>query len=201
MAARFHNNEAWCTKHRRPTFQGRPYRLTLPHGSCGPNSSGGGCQPIRAPAEVVDLLLKARAHLHGADMINATAAHWASLANNAPGLRLMFEARADLQRRNFVGMNVFEVACSNGAVDTMAEVLAHFPSTDLRLGLHYALLFYGGYEDPIRYLIAAKANLNEPFRIQIEQTAWWILLQIASARHLGILRNSVLAFLSARLAV
>ena len=100
------------------------------------------------------MLLKARASLQSVDMINAAAVHWASLANNAVGLRLLLKARADLTKRNFVGMNVFEVACSNGAVDTMAEVLAEVPSTNLRLGLHYALMFYGAYEDPIRDLLS-----------------------------------------------
>lgn len=133
--------------------------------------------------EVMEILLEARATLTSADMINATAAHWASLANNAAGLRLLCQARADVQRRNFVGMNVFEVACSNGAVDAMAEILTQVPSTSLRLGLHDALLFYGAYEEPLRFLLRARANLNEPFDIQIRQPAWWILLHVASARH------------------
>ncbi|CAE7555450.1 unnamed protein product [Symbiodinium microadriaticum] len=133
--------------------------------------------------EVMEILLEARATLTSADMINATAAHWASLANNVAGLRLLCQARADFQRRNFVGMNVFEVACSNGAVGAMAEILTQVPSTSLRLGLHYALLFYGAYEEPIRFLLRARANLNEPFDIQIQQPAWWILLHVASARH------------------
>eukprot|EP00439_Symbiodinium_sp_Y106_P030152 s2018_g3.t1 len=121
--------------------------------------------------EVMEVLLQARATVTSRDMINATPAHWAGLANNAAGLRLLCHARADLQRRSMVGMNVFQVACSNGAVDAMAEILAQFPSTDLRLGLHYALLFYGAYEDPVQFLLRAKANLNEPFNVPIQQPA------------------------------
>ena len=133
--------------------------------------------------EVMEVLLQARATVTSRDMINATPAHWAGLANNAAGLRLLCHARADLQRRSMVGMNVFQVACSNGAVDAMAEILAQFPSTDLRLGLHYALLFYGAYEDPVQFLLRAKANLNEPFNVPIQQPAWLMLLHVASGRH------------------
>ena len=133
--------------------------------------------------EVMEVLLQARATVTSRDMINATPAHWAGLANNAAGLRLLCHARADLQRRSMVGMNVFQVACSNGAVDAMAEILAQFPSTDLRLGFHYALLFYGAYEDPVQFLLRAKANLNEPFNVPIQQPAWLMLLHVASGRH------------------
>ncbi|CAE7228137.1 unnamed protein product [Symbiodinium microadriaticum] len=85
---------------------------------------------------------EARATITSGDMTNATPAHWAGLANNAAGQRFLYHARADL-RRSMVGMSVFQVACSHGAVDAMTEILAQVPSTDVRLGLHYALLFYG----------------------------------------------------------
>ncbi|CAE7779809.1 unnamed protein product [Symbiodinium sp. CCMP2456] len=129
--------------------------------------------------EVIEVLLKARASLTRTDRIHATAAHWASLANNHTGLRLLCQARADIQRRNIVGMGVFQVACSNGAVDAMAEILAQSPTTSLRFGLHWALLFWGAYEAPIRFLIRANANLDEPFHIQIQHqlspSSWTLL--------------------------
>ena len=81
---------------------------------------------IRSPCcvaspEVMETLIAARASTHHADVARATPVHWASLANNANGLRMLCEARAELMKQNVLGMSVFDMACCNGAVESMAE--------------------------------------------------------------------------------
>lgn len=134
--------------------------------------------------QVMETLIAARASTHHADVARATPVHWASLANNANGLRMLCEARADLMKQNVLGMSVFDMACCNGAVESMAEILAQNPEMSMRFGLHFAVMFLGGHEKPIQWLIHAKADLEEKFEVQRrKQPEWWVLIQMSSLRH------------------
>ncbi|CAE7250724.1 kidins220b, partial [Symbiodinium sp. CCMP2456] len=131
--------------------------------------------------QVMETLIAARASVHRADTIRATPAHWASLGNNADGLRLLCDANADLLKQNVLGMRVFDTACCKAAVETMAKMLAENPETSIRFGLHFAVMFHGGHEKPIHWLIQAKADLEERFEVQkTQQPEWWVLIQMSS---------------------
>jgi len=134
--------------------------------------------------QVMETLIAARAGIHRADTTRATPAHWASLSNNADGLHMLCEARADPLKQNVAGMHVFDTACCNAAIDSMTVMLAQNPETSLRFGLHFAVMFHGGHEKPIQWLIHAKADLEERFEVQKkDQPSWWVLIQMSSLRH------------------
>ena len=125
----------------------------------------------------METLIAARAGIHRADTTRATPAHWASLSNNADGLHMLCEARADPLKQNVVGMHVFDTACCNAAIDSMTVMLAQNPETSLRFGLHFAVMFHGGHEKPIQWLIHAKLGL--PVAICLIIRSFWVPYELA----------------------
>ncbi|CAE7838253.1 unnamed protein product [Symbiodinium sp. CCMP2592] len=134
--------------------------------------------------DVLKLLLSARANVNACDTTIATALHGACAANNAAGVRILFEAMADSSRRCFPGMTPLQVACACASADAMKELLALVPSTSLQHCLHFALMFQGGYAETITCLIQAKADVDEQFQLSMmKDTAWWLVLILAGLRH------------------
>jgi len=134
--------------------------------------------------DALKLLLSARANVNACDTTIATALHGACAANNAAGVRILFEARADSSRRCFPGMTPLQVACACASADAMKELLALVPSASLQHCLHFALMFQGGYAETITCLIQAKAGVDEQFQLSmVKDTAWWLVLTLAGLRH------------------
>ncbi|CAE7584650.1 ankrd52 [Symbiodinium natans] len=133
--------------------------------------------------EVMHVLLEARANVNARDSHYGTPLHWANISNNSEGVRILCQAAADPNVRCFPGLTPFETACACSAISAMREMLAQIPSTSLKRSLHWALMFHGGSTDTVRFLIDARANVDERFDVSVKEPTWWLLLTGASMKH------------------
>ncbi|CAE7297598.1 unnamed protein product [Symbiodinium natans] len=134
--------------------------------------------------EAVELLLCARADVNYKDGFGGNALHTACAGNNPHGVRLLCHARANLNQQAMPGMSPFMISCACGSRRAMKEMLSLNPDVSLRHCLHVALMFAGGGSaDLVSVLLAAQANVNEQFRVQIQEPGWWLLMNAMGVRH------------------
>ena len=134
--------------------------------------------------EAVELLLCARAHINYKDGFGGNALHTACAGDNPRGVRLLCHARADMNQQSVPGMSPFMISCACGSQRAMKEMLTLNPDLSLRHCLHIALMFAGaGSADVVSVLLAARANANEQFRVQIREPGWWLLMNELGVRH------------------
>ena len=131
--------------------------------------------------DVLMTLLSARADVHARDARQATAIMWAAVANDASGIRCLCQAGADPSDSCHPGINTLQAACSFASLDSMAELRSQAPSLSLKFCLHYALMFQGGFSEPISFLIQARADVNEQF--EAEGKMWWLVMKLQRIRH------------------
>eukprot|EP00439_Symbiodinium_sp_Y106_P053241 s1189_g7.t1 len=131
--------------------------------------------------DVLETLLSARADVHARDARQATAIMWAAVANDASGIRCLCQARADPSDSCNPGISTLQAACSFASLDAMAELRSQAPSLSLKFCLHYALMFQGGFYEPISILIQARADVNEQF--EADGKMWWLVMKLGSFRH------------------
>ncbi|CAE6911903.1 unnamed protein product [Symbiodinium sp. CCMP2592] len=133
--------------------------------------------------DAVSLLLAARAWPNSRDGRKATALHWASIADNAEGIRLLCQGGADLTMQAFPELVPLLAACAEGAVAALQEILLQVPNHSLQHGLHFAFIMRGGSPNLVSALIQGRADINEQFDIQwSKQPSWWILFRISQIR-------------------
>eukprot|EP00438_Fugacium_kawagutii_P024121 Skav222757 [mRNA] locus=scaffold600:111323:113131:+ [translate_table: standard] len=132
--------------------------------------------------EVVKVLLAGRANVNARCVYRATALVGAASSDNAAAVRILCEAKADVLLKAFPDSSPFRVACSQGSVKAMKEILINFPAVSLRFCLHCALVFFGD-GDTVSALIDASANIDEQLRIPMSRFNWWGLLKALHARH------------------
>ena len=134
--------------------------------------------------EAVELLLCARAHVNYKDGFGGNALHTACAGNNPHGVRLLCRARANMNQQAMPGMSPFMISCACGSRRAMKEMLSLNPDVSLRHCLHVALMFAGGGSAHlVSVLLAARANVNEQFRVQIQEPGWWLLMNAMGVRH------------------
>jgi len=133
--------------------------------------------------DAVSLLLAARAWPNSRDGRKATALHWASIADNAEGIRLLCRGGADLTMQAFPELVPLLAACAEGAVAALQEILLQVPNHSLQHGLHFAFIMRGGSPNLVSALIQGRADINEQFDIRwSKQPSWWILFRISQIR-------------------
>eukprot|EP00439_Symbiodinium_sp_Y106_P007077 s7795_g1.t1 len=133
--------------------------------------------------QVLKTLISARANVNARDSHDGTALHWANISNNPEGVGILCQAGADPTIRCFPGLTPFETACGCSSVEAMKEMLIQVPSTSLRRSLHWALMFHGGSTETVKFLIHARADVDERFQISATEPTWWLLMKGASIKH------------------
>ncbi|CAE7039397.1 ANK1 [Symbiodinium sp. CCMP2456] len=89
----------------------------------------------------------------------------ASFGNNATGIQLLCQARANPNRKNLLGMSALQHACATGACDAIDMLLnIGEGNLDLSGSLHAAALLHGGSHTTISRLLEARADVDEQFR-------------------------------------
>ncbi|CAE7812455.1 unnamed protein product [Symbiodinium sp. CCMP2456] len=134
--------------------------------------------------EAVELLLCARAQVNYKDGFGGNALHTACAGDNPRGVRLLCHARANVNQQCMPGASPLVLSCTCGSRRAMKELLTLNPDLSLRHCLHFALMFAGGGSaDLVSVLLQARANVNEQFRVQIQEPGWWLLMNIMGVRH------------------
>ena len=134
--------------------------------------------------EAVELLVCARAQVNFKDGLGGNALHAACAGDHARGVRLLCRARANMNQQAMPGMSPFMISCACGSRRAMKEMLSLNPDVSLRHCLHVALMFAGGCSAHlVSVLLAARANVNEQFRVQIQEPGWWLLMNAMGVRH------------------
>ncbi|CAE7654007.1 unnamed protein product [Symbiodinium sp. CCMP2592] len=134
--------------------------------------------------EALELLLCARAHVNNKDGFGGNALHTACVGDHARGVRLLCHARANVNQQAMPGMSPLMISCACASRHAMKEMLNLNPGLSLRHGLHITLMFAGGGSaDLVSVLLAARANVNEQFRVQIQEPGWWLLMNVMGVRH------------------
>lgn len=112
--------------------------------------------------EAMRLLISARAE------INSNAVHTplgvACLANDAAGVRLLCQARADPHLKNPFGDHALNMAAAAGSIDAMEALFQQTSDFDLTFTLHTAVMLQGGSHQVVRRLIEADADVDQPYR-------------------------------------
>lgn len=112
--------------------------------------------------EAMRLLISARAE------INSKAVHTplgvACLANDAAGVRLLCQARADPHLKNPFGDHALNMAAAAGAIDAMEALFQQTKDFDLTFTLHTAVMLQGGSHQVVRRLIEAEADVDQVYR-------------------------------------
>ncbi|CAE7667124.1 Ankrd17, partial [Symbiodinium sp. CCMP2456] len=134
--------------------------------------------------EAVELLLRARAHVNYKDAWGGGALHPACAGDNPLGVRLLCHARANVNQQAMPGMSPFMLSCVCGSRRAMKEMLTLNPDVSLRHCLHVTLMFAScGSADLVSVLLQARANVNEQFRVQIQEPGWWLLMNAMGVKH------------------
>ncbi|CAE7694981.1 unnamed protein product [Symbiodinium sp. CCMP2592] len=113
--------------------------------------------------DVMTLLLEARADVspRGA---RPPPLCLASFGNNATGIQLLCQARANPHGKNLLGMSALQHASATGACDAMDMLLnIGGGNLDLSGSLHAAALLHGGSHTTITRLLEARADVDEQF--------------------------------------
>ena len=144
--------------------------------------------------DVMQVLLSAHANVHARCVLRATALTWCCTSDNAPGVRLLLEWKADPLLKSFPGVSSFKTACCFGSTEVVKELLTTIRhQVSLRFSLHCALAF-NGESDVIACLIEASADVNEQLHIPLSRTAMW--LQLKALRTMHYVSPSVLTLLA-----
>ncbi|CAE7735918.1 Ephx2 [Symbiodinium sp. CCMP2456] len=134
--------------------------------------------------EAVELLLCARAHVNYKDGFGGNALHIACAGDNPHAVRLLCHARANVNQQAGPGMSPLMISCACGSRRAMKEMLTLNPDLSLLHCLHVALMFAScGSADLVSDLLDARANVNEQFRVQIQEPGWWLLMNFMGLRH------------------
>lgn len=114
--------------------------------------------------QALELLLRYRA------CVNTKAVHTplglACLADDAIGVRLLCNAKADPHMRNPFGDHALNMATANGSCEAMDALLLQSSDFDLSTSLHCAVLLQGGSSQAVTRLLEANAKVDEPYRIR-----------------------------------
>jgi len=132
---------------------------------------------------VMRLLLSVQADVNARDITGSVPLHAACFSNNAAGVRILLEARADPNLEAFTGFSPFQLAAGCSSLDAMKEMLAQNPEQSLRYCLHSALIIQRGFTETIAFLIAAKADVDEEYRVGTTHPTWWLLLNLSASLH------------------
>ena len=132
--------------------------------------------------DTLRVLLSARADVHDRASHWGMALHSASFADNVEGVRILYAARADPNRRMGPGLDAFALACAAGSYRVISELRSQMHRDGLpKHSLHYALMIDGGSTLSISTLIQARADVNEP--LHFTQPTWRLLFAALSIRH------------------
>eukprot|EP00439_Symbiodinium_sp_Y106_P012605 s7795_g1.t2 len=110
--------------------------------------------------QVLKTLISARANVNARDSHDGTALHWANISNNPEGVGILCQAGADPTIRCFPGLTPFETACGCSSVEA-----------------------YPGSTETVKFLIHARADVDERFQISATEPTWWLLMKGASIKH------------------
>ena len=136
--------------------------------------------------EALETLLSFGAIVNNKDGFGGNALHHACFGDNPLAVRRLCLARADPSqgRGGIPGADPFLVACCCGSALALRELLNQVPNQSLRHGLHMALITNGGGStDTISALLQAKADANERFKTNAQESALWLLFKIMGCRH------------------
>ncbi|CAE7390745.1 unnamed protein product [Symbiodinium natans] len=126
-------------------------------------------------------LLSARANVNAQAGIGGTALTVAAAYNNMDAVQLLAKADVDPDIDVFPGTSAFKVACGHSGPETIREMMRLFP-VNLRFSLHCGLAFFAEGHT-VRYLIEARADINEQLSIPMRKGTWWAVLKALSLRH------------------
>eukprot|EP00435_Cladocopium_sp_Y103_P062529 s1948_g24.t1 len=109
--------------------------------------------------QALELLIQYRA------CVNSKAVHTplgqACIANDAIGVRLLCNAKADPHMRNPFGDHALNMAAANGSSEAMDALLLQSSGFDLSTTLHCAVLLQGGSSQAVHRLLEVKAKVAE----------------------------------------
>eukprot|EP00490_Sorites_sp_Unknown_P008815 CAMPEP_0114691096 /NCGR_PEP_ID=MMETSP0191-20121206/66433_1 /TAXON_ID=126664 /ORGANISM="Sorites sp." /LENGTH=452 /DNA_ID=CAMNT_0001981831 /DNA_START=373 /DNA_END=1731 /DNA_ORIENTATION=+ len=111
--------------------------------------------------EAMNLLIQAKAS------VNSQAVHSplgvACLANDAEGIQLLCEAKADPYAQNPFGDHSLNMAAAAGSLDAINTLLKAFPNLDVSGALHCAVMLQGGSSAVVMRLVEAMADVDAPY--------------------------------------
>ena len=131
--------------------------------------------------DVMLVLLEARAAINATDGRRQTALYWACFSNNAEGVRILVNARADAGVLGITGTSAFQAACASDGLEAIDEMLVQLPAQSLEYSLHFACALGSGSGRLVQTLAQARADINE--RLNMKQRRYflvWILCKVAS---------------------
>eukprot|EP00438_Fugacium_kawagutii_P025752 Skav221048 [mRNA] locus=scaffold1448:307985:309760:+ [translate_table: standard] len=131
--------------------------------------------------EVVKILLEAKAKVNARCNFQATPLIWAATSDNAAAVSILCDAGVNPKLKVFPDTSPFRVACLMASVQTVKEMMNHFP-VSLRYCLHISMVFFGD-ADTVSTLIDASANIDEQLRVPMSRCIWWSFLKAMKVRH------------------